>query len=85
MHAAGDKGAVLLCNSGQRALDAVENILHDARAQRGAQRRTRAAHGLAHLQACGVLIHLDGRFFRGDADDLANEPHLAYICLLYTS
>ena len=38
-HAAGDKGAVLLCNSGQRALDAVENILHDARAQRGAQRR----------------------------------------------
>ena len=55
----------------QRPLDAVENVLHDARAQLNRQRRQRALNGVARRQPRRVLVALDGRVVALQLDDLA--------------
>ena len=57
----------------QRALDAVEDVLHDARPEVDRQGREGALDDVAHREPRGVLVALDRRGVRLQLDDLTLE------------
>ena len=71
--ASADERARLLLDRLERTLDAVENVVDDARSEQDVHRRARARDRVARLEACRLLIHLDRGQPVGDADDLADK------------
>mmetsp|Transcript_16908 Transcript_16908/g.42446 ORF Transcript_16908/g.42446 Transcript_16908/m.42446 type:complete len:669 (+) Transcript_16908:112-2118(+) len=65
--------AALLRDGPQRALDAVENLPQQTRAQLHRQRGVAALHQIPDLQACRLLVTLDGGGVALQPDDLANQ------------
>mmetsp|Transcript_40100 Transcript_40100/g.123888 ORF Transcript_40100/g.123888 Transcript_40100/m.123888 type:complete len:654 (-) Transcript_40100:17-1978(-) len=61
----------------ERALDAVEDLAHDARAELERERLAGAVDGVAHGEAAGLLVHLDRGGVALKADDLADEAERA--------
>jgi hypothetical protein len=64
----------------QGTLDAVVDAVQHPGAELHRQRKPRGDHGLAHLEARGVLVHLDEGGVPIQADDLPHQalvPHLA--------
>ena len=75
--AAGDEGAALLFEGGQRPLDAVVDIAQDAGAQGNAQGAAGGGHRLAGRKAAGLLVDLNGGELLIHTDDFAHQMVVA--------
>mmetsp|Transcript_64817 Transcript_64817/g.166821 ORF Transcript_64817/g.166821 Transcript_64817/m.166821 type:complete len:597 (+) Transcript_64817:397-2187(+) len=75
-----------LLNALQRTLDTIVDAVQDARAQLQGERQARLHQRVAHGEAGGVLVHLDGGGVALQPNDLADErvfadtDHLVHFC-----